>query len=234
MSSQPVPVPVPNPVPSACVESQEGEAHPPFAFPGSHPCPWGQEALCSLLPTARWCLGSHGAGWRGAVGRCGAWGLQAPGEGQCMGQRVWGEPREGIRGGDPEEGTRRGPGRRKPGVGDRGDPMAGDREPSGSAAPLSQPLPKHQQSPPKAPSEPPPLQPCSPKGGWGAVSGCPVCWDPSGSHRYSAKSHRAQLLALPGEGEHGWVCATEIPPPGPSPALGKAEGVKGVPGVMAS
>lgn len=171
-------------------------------------------AHSSAVPEVPW----GGIVW-GSGEMWGAGGLEVSGAGQCLGQRVWGESREGTQRRGSSRGDTEGTWRREAWAwGQEGRPRVGGREPFGSAIPLSQPLPKCRQSLPKAPSEPPPLQPHGPKGrqgawaGGGTVLGWPVCWDPSDPHRYGVNSHRALLLALLGVGEHGWVCATKIPP----------------------
>lgn len=144
------------------------------------------------------------------------------GEGQCLGQRVWGESREGTQRRGSRRGDTEGTWRREAWAwGQGGRPRVGGREPSGSAVPLSQPSPKRRQSLPKAPSEPPPLQPRGPKGRQGAWAGGGGCvgvpcvlgplWSPS-VRCEQPQGSAPQLPALLGVGEHGWVCATKIPP----------------------
>lgn len=90
-------------------------------------------------------------------------------------------------------------------------PRAGGQEHSGSAAPLSQPFLSAGRAPLNPRSEPPLLQPCSPKGrqgAWGLCRRSPHV--PIGTVQgmsWCPNSHRAQLPALPGVGECGWVCA---------------------------
>lgn len=93
-------------------------------------------------------LGSHGAGWHGAGGRCGA--RRAGGiRGRAESEGTQGRGH----GGDLAEGSL--------GFRTRGEPRAGTRS---SAAPLSQPMPGCRQSPPDTPIEPPLLPPGCPKG----------------------------------------------------------------------